>query len=102
MVAAGVEMRDIMRDGNGGRRRQKGEQRHQAAQCAVGVSIVPRCLQVPSQDALEGKVAQAGRETDHGKDDAALQKFMFVHARVVMVFCGDGVKLGLPEKQGQF
>ncbi len=43
-VSAGVEMRNIMRDGNGGHRRQEGEQRHQAAKCAVGVTVVARYL----------------------------------------------------------
>ena len=73
-VTAGVEMRDVMRDGKGGHRWQQTQQRHQTAQRAVRVAVLARPAQVPAQHALKGQIAQPGDKTDGGENDAALQQ----------------------------
>jgi hypothetical protein len=58
VIAADVEMRDVVGCGKSGRRRQQSQQRHQAAQRAVGAAKLADPFQVMSHDALKGQSAQ--------------------------------------------
>jgi hypothetical protein len=67
-------MRDVMRDGKSGAQRQQSEQRHEAANRAIGIAILAFSLQVMAHNALKRQVAETGDKTDGGENDAALQK----------------------------
>ena len=71
VIAAGVEMRDVVGYGKSGRGRQQPQQRHQPAQRAVGAAKLADSLQVMSHDALKSQVAKTGHKTDGGENDAA-------------------------------